>query len=63
MQADKLINEFTEQSRKILKENLTGIYLHGSSVMGCFNPEKSDIDLIVVVDRPRQGDRNERRSP
>ena len=52
MQADKLINEFTEQSRKILKENLTGIYLHGSSVMGCFNPEKSDIDLIVVVDRP-----------
>ncbi|MBO4783933.1 MAG: DUF4111 domain-containing protein, partial [Lachnospiraceae bacterium] len=30
--------------------NLVGIYLHGSSVMGCFNPEKSDIDLIIVVD-------------
>ncbi len=29
---------------------LTGIYLHGSMAMGCFNPEKSDIDLIVVVE-------------
>ena len=45
-----LINEFVNRSKDILKENLVGIYLHGSSVMGCFNPEKSDIDLIVVVD-------------
>ncbi len=52
MQADRLIHEFTEQSKRILKDNLTGIYLHGSSVMGCFNPGKSDIDLIIVVDRP-----------
>ncbi len=41
----KLVN----QSRKILKDNLVGIYLHGSAVMGCFNPQKSDIDLIIVV--------------
>ena len=45
-----LINKFVNRSKDILKENLVGIYLHGSSVMGCFNPEKSDIDLIVVVD-------------
>ena len=45
-----LINEFVNRSKDILKENLVGIYLHGSSVMGCFNPEKSDIDLIIVVD-------------
>lgn len=45
-----LINEFVNRSKVILKENLVGIYLHGSSVMGCFNPEKSDIDLIIVVD-------------
>lgn len=25
------------------------MYLHGSAVMGCFNKEKSDIDLLVVV--------------
>lgn len=30
-------------------DNLTGIYLHGSAVMGCFNPRESDIDLILVV--------------
>jgi len=45
-----LINEFVNRSKDILKENLVGIYLHGSSVMECFNPEKSDIDLIIVVD-------------
>ena len=51
-QTESLMKEFTGQSRSILRDNLTGIYLHGSAVMGCFNPEKSDIDLIVVVDRP-----------
>ena len=41
--------KFVEQSLKILAENLVGIYLHGSAVMGCFNSKKSDIDLLVVV--------------
>ena len=49
---DNLIKEFTEQSKSILRDSLVGIYLHGSAVMGCFNPQKSDIDLIIVVDRP-----------
>ncbi|NIK69675.1 aminoglycoside adenylyltransferase domain-containing protein [Paenibacillus sp. BK720] len=35
--------------RSVLSDNLAGIYLHGSLAMGCYNPEKSDIDLIVVV--------------
>lgn len=48
----ELTDGFVEQSRRILQDNLTGIYLHGSAVMGCFNPRKSDIDLIVVVNRP-----------
>ena len=47
-----LINEFAEQSHSILQDNLTGIYLHGSSVMGCFNPEKSDLDFIIVIKKP-----------
>ncbi len=46
---DTVINTFTERSKEILQDDLTGIYLHGSAVMGCFNPAKSDIDLIVVV--------------
>jgi predicted nucleotidyltransferase len=36
----------------ILGENLTGIYLHGSLAMNCFNPRRSDIDLLVVVNSP-----------
>lgn len=52
MNADSLLGSFVEQAENILKDNLAGIYLHGSLVMGCFNPLKSDIDLIIVVDRP-----------
>ena len=55
-QTENLINEFVEQSKTILKDNLVGIYLHGSAVMGCFNPSKSDLDLIVVVERPMSDD-------
>lgn len=49
MEINKLLTEFTKESRRILGDNLIGIYLHGSAVMGCFNPEESDIDLILVV--------------
>ncbi len=44
-----MISEFTSRSKEILKDNLTGVYLHGSAAMGCFNPEKSDLDFLVVV--------------
>ena len=46
---DTVLNCFVEQSKEILKDNLVGIYLHGSAAMGCYNPAKSDIDLIIVV--------------
>ena len=52
LQTDSLINGFVEQSKKILRDNLVGVYLHGSLAMGCFNPQKSDIDLIIVVEKP-----------
>lgn len=42
---DKIVNH----SRKIFGDELIGIYLHGSMAMGCFNPDKSDIDLIFVI--------------
>ena len=50
MKINEVTTQFTEQAREILGDNLTGIYLHGSAVMGCYNPEKSDIDLIVAVE-------------
>lgn len=45
-----LLSRFTEMSAAVLKNSLVGIYLHGSAAMGCFNPGKSDLDLILVTD-------------
>lgn len=36
----------------IVGSSLLGIYLHGSLALGCFNPARSDIDLLAVVSRP-----------
>lgn len=49
---EELLDTYVNCSKEILKENMSGCYLHGSAVMGCFNPDKSDIDLIVVVKKP-----------
>ncbi|MDQ2714810.1 MAG: DUF4111 domain-containing protein [Chloroflexota bacterium] len=45
------VQAFCEQVRIILGADLMGIYLHGSLALGCFNPELSDIDLLVVTQR------------
>lgn len=45
----EILDNFIRNSKEILGNNLTGIYLHGSAAMGCFNYKKSDIDLLVVV--------------
>jgi predicted nucleotidyltransferase len=42
---NQIVKTFVEE----LIENLVGVYLHGSLAMGCFNPEKSDVDLLVIV--------------
>lgn len=46
-----ITDKFVEQSKGILGDNLVGVYLHGSAVMGCFNEKTSDIDLLVVIHR------------
>ncbi|MDE5867018.1 MAG: DNA polymerase subunit beta, partial [Lachnospiraceae bacterium] len=46
---ESLLDSLVQQSKNILGDNLVGIYLHGSAVMGCFNDKKSDIDFIVVI--------------
>lgn len=51
MEYNKLLETFVHRSRRIFGNKLLGIYLHGSMVMGCFNPKKSDIDLLIVVDK------------
>lgn len=37
---------------KMLRDNLVGLYLHGSLAMGAFLPTKSDIDIIATLNRP-----------
>ncbi len=46
----RILECFVERAREIFEGNLTGVYLHGSLAMGCFRQDKSDIDLIVVVE-------------
>lgn len=44
-----ILKEIKKEFSAIIKDNLIGIYLHGSLAMGGFNPESSDIDFLVVV--------------
>jgi predicted nucleotidyltransferase len=46
-QVDDVVNAL----KAVLEDNLVGVYLHGSTVLGCFGPW-SDIDLLLVLSRP-----------
>lgn len=46
---EAVLKKFVEGAQTILGDNLIGVYLHGSAVMGCFHPKVSDLDLIIVV--------------
>ena len=41
-----------EQLSDLMGTALAGIYLHGSLAYGCFNPDASDLDLLVLATRP-----------
>lgn len=47
-----LIDELTAGIRDALGDNLVGVYLRGSLALGGFDPATSDIDLLVVTERP-----------
>lgn len=51
MEQQELFEKFVRSGADIFGKELVGIYLHGSMAMGCFNPAKSDIDLLLVTDR------------
>jgi len=42
---DEIVHFFHSE----LGDQLAGVYVHGSYAMGCFHPDKSDIDFLVVV--------------
>ncbi len=43
------VNRLVEAIEEAVGVNLEGIYLHGSLAMGCFNPNSSDLDIIVMT--------------
>jgi streptomycin 3"-adenylyltransferase len=51
METNNILDTIIKNHKEILGENLVGIYLHGSLVMGCYT-DNSDIDFIVVVSEP-----------
>jgi len=44
-----LMAKIDSSLRTILKDNYVGVYFHGSLRLGSFNPNKSDLDFIIVV--------------
>ncbi len=52
------LNELTSGAGSILGGNLRGVYLHGSLAIGCFNPRRSDLDVLAITrDRPGRASR------
>jgi hypothetical protein len=47
-----LLDELTAGIRAALGENIVGVYLRGSLALGGFDPATSDVDLLVVTERP-----------
>lgn len=49
---NEVLHSFTKRLVSILGDNLVGLYLTGSLSYSDFNPESSDIDLVVVLKKP-----------
>ncbi|MDR2532887.1 MAG: DUF4111 domain-containing protein [Oscillospiraceae bacterium] len=47
-----ILRQVKDSYTELLQDNLTGIYVHGSIAFNCFNPDKSDIDYIAVINSP-----------
>lgn len=45
----ELVKQVNEWVKEILQDNYVGVYFHGSLRLGSFNPNKSDLDFIIVV--------------
>jgi len=50
-QVSALLRDLAKNFRAILDRNLVGIYLYGSLTQKAFEPERSDVDCIVVTRR------------
>jgi predicted nucleotidyltransferase len=51
-EAREQLRRLTSGLESILAADLVGVYLHGSLAFGCFNPQRSDVDVLAVTERP-----------
>ncbi len=49
--AASVLEELEARLRDLLGANLHGMYVYGSLAFGCYNPARSDVDVIVVTRR------------
>ena len=59
-EASAQVERLTTDLASILGDVLVGVYLHGSLVLGCFNPQQSDIDIVAVTRRGTTQDERHR---
>ncbi|MCA1695715.1 MAG: nucleotidyltransferase domain-containing protein, partial [Actinobacteria bacterium] len=45
------VTSLLESVQALLGQALVGVYLHGSLAYGCFNPDRSDLDLLALSER------------
>ena len=49
MELKQLMININDWLKGILKDNYVGVYFHGLLRLGSFNPNKSDLDFIIVI--------------
>ena len=49
--AGSVLEELEAQVRELLGPNLRGMYVYGSLAFECYNPARSDVDVLVVTRR------------
>ena len=45
---EELLKRFTNESKRIIGDDLAGIYLHGSLAMGCVKPHMTKVTCFLV---------------
>jgi predicted nucleotidyltransferase len=60
LEVRNFIIQLQKDITKIIEGELVGIYLHGSLAMGGFNPNTSDIDIVVVTGEPIKAEKKRR---
>jgi predicted nucleotidyltransferase len=53
---EALLGRLTAEIRRSSNDSLVGLYVYGSLVTGDFDKDRSDIDLLAVVDSDLDGD-------